>query len=129
MRNGFGLVRTLLEHVSRGTPVEIWGNGENVRDFIYIDDIVDACSTLINLPLDSVTYNLGSGFGCSINQLLSIVRTACHSELDVVYRPARSIDVRKVVLDNSRVKARLNWQPGVALADGIARTWNWLQQK
>lgn len=129
MRNGFGLARTLLEHARRGTPVEIWGDGKNVRDFIYIDDIVDACTKLVNLPLDSATYNLGSGIGCSINQLISVVETVCHSELAVVYRPVRSIDVRNVVLDNSRAKARLNWYPSVALADGMSRTWEWLKRK
>ena len=42
MKNGFGLVRTMLEHARAGTPAQIWGDGENLRDFIYIDDVVEA---------------------------------------------------------------------------------------
>ena len=126
-KSGFGLVRTMLEHVRAGTSLEIWGDGENVRDFIYIDDIVEASMRLIKLPRDSGTYNLGSGMGYSINQVRAIVEAVCDKELQTIYRQARGIDVRSVVLDNSRLNARLGWQPTVGLPDGVARTWEWLQ--
>jgi UDP-glucose 4-epimerase len=128
IRHGFGLVRTMLECVRLGTPLEIWGDGENVRDFIYIDDVVEATTRLINLPQDSGTYNLGSGIGYSINRVRNIVETVCGKELSTIYRPGRGIDVRSVVLDNSRLSARMSWQPAVTLTDGVARTWEWLQQ-
>ncbi|MBZ0096588.1 MAG: NAD-dependent epimerase/dehydratase family protein [Sulfuricella sp.] len=127
-KSGFGLVRTMLECVRVGTPLEIWGDGENIRDFIYIDDIVDACMRFIDLPQDSGTYNLGSGIGYSINQVRHIVEAMCGKELRTICRPGRGIDVRAVVLDNSRLNTRLGWQPGVGMADGVARTWEWLQQ-
>jgi len=123
IKSGFGLIRTLLECVRRGTPLDIWGDGENVRDFIYIDDIVEATTRFIKLPHDSGTYNLGSGVGYSINQVKSIVEAVCGTELQAIYRPARGIDVRSVVLDNSRLAARLGWQADVGLKDGVARTW------
>lgn len=128
MRGGFGLIRTLLEHARAGTAMEIWGDGENIRDFIYIDDIVEASTHLINLPQDSGTYNLGSGIGYSINQVLGIVEAVCCRKLRTVCRSGRGIDVRSVVLDNSRLNALLGWQPAVGLADGIAHTWDWLQK-
>ena len=128
IKSGFGLVRTMLEHVRVGTPLEVWGDGENIRDFIYIDDIVDATTRLIKLPQDSATYNLGSGMGYSINQVKSIVEQVCGKKLKTIYRPVRDIDVRSVVLDNARLNARLDWQPGVGLADGIARAWEGLHQ-
>ena len=128
IKSGFGLVRTMLEHARVGTTLEIWGDGENVRDFIYIDDIVDATTRLIKLPQDSGTYNLGSGVGYSVNQVRAIVEAACDRQLQTSYRPSRGMDVRRVVLDNTRLYARLGWQPAVRLTDGIARTWNWLQQ-
>jgi UDP-glucose 4-epimerase len=126
MKGGFGLVRTMLEHARAGTPLEIWGDGENVRDFIYIDDVVEASMRLIKLPQDSGTYNLGSGTGFSVNQVRSIVEQSSGNELRAVYRPARGIDVRHVVMDNSRLCKRLGWEPVVGLADGVALTWKWL---
>lgn len=128
MRHGFGLIRTMLEHARHGTAFEIWGDGENIRDFIYIDDIVEASIHLLKRPKDSGTYNLGSGIGYSINQVKDIVEAVCRMELKTIHRPARGIDVRSVVLDSSRLNARLGWEPSVGLGEGVARTWEWLQQ-
>lgn len=128
LKSGFGLLRTMLEHVRFGTTMEVWGDGENIRDFVYIDDIIDATMGLLKLPQDSATYNLGSGVGYSVNQVRAIVEAACGRQLQTSYRPARGIDVRSMVLDNTRLHARLGWQAAVGLTDGVARTWNWLQQ-
>lgn len=125
-KSGFGLVRTMLECVRVGTPLEIWGDGENIRDFIYIDDIVEACMRLIDLPLDSGTYNLGSGIGYSIKQVQHIVEQVTRIELKTTHHPARGIDVRAVVLDISRLEARLSWKPQINLEDGVRRTLEWL---
>lgn len=128
IKNGFGLVRTMLEHAYAGTPLEVWGDGENIRDFIYIDDVVDAAAGFVNLPQDSGTYNLGSGTGFSVNQVRGLVEAQSGRKVLTVFRPGRGIDVRSVVLDNSRLNARLGWRPTVGLAEGIARTWDWLHR-
>ena len=127
-KSGFGLIRTMLECVRIGTPLEIWGDGENIRDFIYIDDIVEACMRLIDLPQDSETYNLGSGIGYSINQVRRIVEQVTGVELKTVHYPARGIDVRAVVLDTSRLEARLGWKPETRLEEGVSHTLKWLKQ-
>jgi UDP-glucose 4-epimerase len=128
LKSSFGLVRTMLEHARYGTPLEIWGDGENVRDFIYIDDITEACARFVALPQDSGTYNLGSGRGYSINQVRRIVEQVTGYELKTVCHPARGIDVRAVVLDISRLNARLSWKPKTSLEEGVKHTWNWLKQ-
>lgn len=128
LKSGFGLVRTMLEHARAGTALEIWGDGENVRDFIHVDDVVEATTRLVRLPQDSGTYNLGSGIGFSINQVRRIVEAATGAELPAVYRPARGIDVRSLVLDTSRLNARLDWRPRVSLAEGVEGTWEWLRR-
>ncbi len=128
MRQGFGLIRTILEHARVGTPIEIWGDGQNVRDYIYIDDIVEACSRLTKLPLDSGTYNLGSGTGYNINQLIEVVGEVCGKKLPIIHKPARTADVRSIVLDTNLLSDRLKWQANVSLDDGIKRTWTWLKE-
>lgn len=128
LKSGFGLIRTMLEHARAGTVLEIWGDGENVRDFIHIDDVVEATRRLVNLPQDSGTYNLGSGIGFSINRVRRIVEAATGAELQAVHRPARGIDVRSLVLDTSRLHARLDWRPGIGLAAGVEGTWEWLRR-
>jgi len=129
LRHGFGLIRTMLEHARVGKPLEIWGDGENVRDYIYIDDVVDACMQLVALPGDSSTYNLGSSVGHSINQVKTLVDEVCGCRLETVYRPARGTDVREVVLDGSRLQDQLGWLASVGLAGGVKRTWEWLMRQ
>jgi len=124
--HGFGLIRTMLQHALAGTTLEIWGDGESVRDYIYIDDVVEATVRLIGLPEDCGTYNLGSGVGYSIKQVKDIVETVCYTMLDTVYRPSRGMDVRGVVLDNARLRSLLGWVPEVGLARGVTETWRWL---
>lgn len=129
LKNGFGLIRTLLEHARRGTSFEIWGDGENVRDFIYIDDITEACARLVAHPKDSSTYNLGSGVGYSVNQIRQVVEEITGVKIKAIHHPARGIDVRSIVLDISRVKAALSRKPETNLRDGVKRTWDWVVQQ
>jgi UDP-glucose 4-epimerase len=137
LRHGFGLVRTVLQHVMSGTQIEVWGDGRSVRDYLYIDDMVDAVVRAIDvdhvghadLPEHTGgTYNIGSGNGHSINAVLDLVGKVVGVPLQVHYRPARGIDVREVVLDIARARHGLQWQPQVQLAEGIARTWRHLQE-
>jgi UDP-glucose 4-epimerase len=131
IKSGFGLLRTMLEHIHLGTTMEIWGDGKIIRDFIYIADIADIADAtvgLVKLPHDAGTYNLGSGGSFSINEIRNIVETVSGKALQTIYRPARGMDVRRVILGNSRLSARLGWQPSVGLMDGVARTQDWLLQ-
>jgi UDP-glucose 4-epimerase len=127
MRAGFGLVRTLLEHARSGESIEIWGGGNNVRDFVYIDDVVEVCKRFIEVPRDSDTYNLGSGIGYSVKQVLRVIEEVTGAELKTIFRPARRMDVQSVVLDISKLEARLEWRPQVELVEGVERTWAWLK--
>ncbi len=129
MRGGFGLVRTVLEHVRLGTTMEIWGDGGNVRDFVHVDDVAEACARLVSLPEDSGTYNLGNGKGHSVNEVLRMVEEVSGRPVSKTYRPARTVDVRNVVLDISLLQRRLSWTPQMTLEEGIRGTWEWLLQQ
>ncbi len=128
LKAGFGLVRTILEHFRRGTPLEIWGNGEAVRDFVFVDDVAAACVLLVERPGDNGTYNVGSGAGLSINELICCAGRVCGHDLQVMHRSARRSDVDKVVLDISRLR-EIGWKPRVNLEEGLRRTWAWLQEQ
>jgi UDP-glucose 4-epimerase len=126
---GFAVLRTMLEHVSNGTTMSIWGDGSVVRDFIYIDDVVAAIAATV-LDADATgTFNVGAGVGHSLNDLKAIVEAVTGKPLIVEYQPSRAIDVPRIVLDSDAMRRRFNWKPSVSLADGIARTWRWLCTK
>jgi UDP-glucose 4-epimerase len=126
-QQGFGIIRTMLEHIHRGTTMEIWGDGETVRDFLYIDDMVSALKLLIDMPTDNDTYNIASGKGHSLNQVKDIIETVCNKKLNVKYRRKRKSDVNCIVLDSSRFAKNSGWQPKITLEKGIVLTWRWVQ--
>lgn len=128
LKGGFGLVRTLLEHARKGTQLHIWGDGENLRDYVYVDDLVEATVRLIEQPEAAGIYNLGSGRGYSVNQVKATVEEVTGLAIGTRHGPPRGVDVRAVVLDWKRAADLLGWRPAVELSEGVARTWRWLRQ-
>lgn len=125
LQAGFGLVRTVLERLRCGQPIEVWGDGSAMRDYLFIEDLVTACTLLIDRPADSSTYNVGSGIGVSVSELIRLAGEATRVQPKVIYHPARQADVSRVVLDTSRIQA-LGWLPTVPLDSGLRLTWQWL---
>jgi UDP-glucose 4-epimerase len=128
LNQGFGLIRTMLQHILRGSTLTIWGDGENVRDFIYVDDLMEAITAAIDAPTDNGTYNVGSGTGHSVKQVAHMAQLVSGKPLTISYEPPRSVDVREVVLDTSRIQGALGWRPATPLEQGLQRTWDWLRK-
>ena len=128
LRQGFGLIRTLLECVRTGAPIEVWGDGENIRDFVFIDDVAEACLLLIRQTNNNRIYNLGSGIGFSINQVRKLVEEITGKNIEVLARPSRGVDVRSIVLDTSLILKDLAWAPRTHFEEGIQRTWDWVRR-
>lgn len=126
LRQGFGVLRALLEHIRRQTPMQIWGDGNSVRDYLYIDDLTRACLDVLAQPAPG-SFNLGSGVGHTLNELCDIARRVTGLNLEVHHRPARGTDVKAVVLDSTHFAAHYGWQPATSLEEGMARMWKWLQ--
>jgi UDP-glucose 4-epimerase len=128
-QQGFGVIRTMLEHLYRGTTMEIWGDGETVRDFLYIDDMARALNLLIEMPFDNDVYNIASGTGLSLNEVINIVEKVCKKKLNVRYRKKRRSDVNSIALDSSRFIRKTGWRPEMTLEKGILLTWQWIQRQ
>ena len=128
LRGGFGLIRTLLDKAKRNAPLEMWGDGNAIRDYLYIDDTAEACMSLVETRQATGVFNLGSGLGASIADLIDLVGEVSGRELEVIKRPARSTDVRAIILDNSRIQRATTWRPRVDLQEGVKRTWKWVQE-
>ncbi|MFY2763407.1 NAD-dependent epimerase/dehydratase family protein [Arenimonas sp. MALMAid1274] len=117
-----GAIGTFLRLARNGQPISIWGDGEVVRDYLFIDDLVDLA---VNAGLGGETgiFNVGNGQGHSLNQLCHVIAQVTGRELDVRYLPGRDFDVRRVVLDNRLARDRFGWSPVTRLEDGIEATW------
>ena len=120
---GFGVIRTLFQHAIDATTMSVWGDGEIVRDFIYVEDLVSAIEVLINSGQAGGTFNAGSGTGVSLNDLIGLVRSTSGRAIRVEYLPARKLDVRRVVLDSSALRSAVGWTAVTDIREGLARTW------
>jgi UDP-glucose 4-epimerase len=126
LRGAQGLIAVAIGRVLSGEPLEIWGDGGAVRDYLDVRDLSAAVVALIEAGTSGCTLNVGSGVGHSILDVLEIVRTVTGRKLQVLRRPARGVDVRSVVLDTRALAARIPWAPR-PLAAGVADFWRWIQ--
>jgi len=124
-----GVLGIFLGNVLRGEPVTIFGDGNQSRDFVYIDDVVDAwVAALTNRASHGQVLNLGSGRQLAINDLADHVLAASgrnRCDWPVAYAPGRPGEQRHVEADVARAGALLGWKPQVAFTEGLARTVEW----
>lgn len=123
-----GAVGIFLGKIMRGEPIDLWGDGSAVRDFVYVEDLAAAFYRAMIYPdLEERIFNIGSGSGVSINRVLEILSVITERDLNVRNKPAREFDVSINILDISRAKSHLMWTPTVGLVDGLRSTWMWAQ--
>ncbi len=97
------------------------GNGEQQRDFVYVDDIVKA-NLLATDKGSGQIYNLGWGEPVSVNEVFSALKAATGYRKEPTYGPAKVGEVYRIYLDSSKAGQDLDWQPQIALQEGIQRT-------
>lgn len=122
-----GLIAVALAHVGSRKPITVWGDGTNERDYVFVSEVAAGCALALGSGLTGV-YNLGSGIGTSVNEILSLIEAVTGTALEVLREPSRGFDVRRLVLDVSKAESDLGWKPSIPLAEGIERHWAWLSQ-
>lgn len=124
-----GAVTVFLGKLALGEPITIWGDGETVRDYFYVEDLARACLDAATKKLERRVLNISSGVGLSLNQLLARIEDVLALKTLVKRNSSssRPFDVPKLYLDNSQAERVLSWRPRVTLDEGIVRTWRWVQ--
>jgi UDP-glucose 4-epimerase len=125
---GQGVVAAFLDCAAGHRTVRIWGDGETVRDYVHVDDLADFAVGAYEADLTG-TFNVGSGHGTTLNELLDVIRRVTGRGIGVEYLPARGFDVRRVVLDISAATRALGWKPRRDLESGISAVWTLVQGK
>jgi UDP-glucose 4-epimerase len=123
-----GVIPIFLRKMVAGESIEIWGDGSTVRDYIYIDDLTNAMVCALGAQGSGV-YNIGSGVGHSLNEVLEILSDVTGIEARVRYSAPRGFDVSRIVLDVSRAQEALGWQPSTTLHQGCSRYWDLLRMQ
>ncbi|MDO9224741.1 MAG: NAD-dependent epimerase/dehydratase family protein [Pseudomonadota bacterium] len=126
-----GAVGVFLGRLARGEAIHIWGDGQIVRDYLYIRDLAEGLRLALDYhPADAHApriFNLGSGAGVSLNELIARIEVVTETKLEVSHEPARSVDVPAIVLDCARANDLLGWKARTTLDEGLARTWDWVR--
>lgn len=121
--NNQGIITNFLYKRLKDEKIQIYGDGSIVRDYIYIDDAIDAIMNICNKKDSKYKlYNVGSGFGTSINELLKIIENILNDKLDIEYIEARKQDVPINYLDITRYESEFGKIQKTSLSEGIART-------
>ncbi len=123
-----GAVAVFLHRALHGEMIHIWGDGSVTRDYIYIKDAVGAFIKAMNSTGEQRVFNIGSGQGLSLNDILTAIEKLLGKPVARNYESARKFDVPVNVLDITRAREHLGWQPAVRFEDGLVNTLAWMQQ-
>jgi UDP-glucose 4-epimerase len=124
-----GAIAVFLGNIIKGNPINIWGDGKVVRDYIYVRDIVLSCLKAIEMKENKYhVFNIGSGNGISLNQLIAILKETIRKDIQVRYTVGRKIDVPVNILDVRLARDILGWQPTVSFEGGLRSTLEYFQE-
>ena len=118
-----GIIAVSIGKILNNEVIEIWGDGKIIRDFISIDALVSNIYKLIESNVWNEVFNIGSGVGHSINEILEMLKTITKREIVVKYMEGRIIDIKKNVLDISKLKRAIKIDDDIDLEEGIGKMW------
>ena len=117
-----GFIAVAISKVLKNEPIEIWGDGKVVRDFIDISDFIYIIDKIINSKIANETFNVGSSKGTTINQIVNLIEQILKIRIKVNYRPKRQIDIESVILNTKKINSYFAFKPkrlSIGVADFI----------
>jgi UDP-glucose 4-epimerase len=124
-----GAIAVFLDKALRGQAIEIWGDGTVTRDYLYVGDVAEAFARAIQYDGNESVFNISSGRGTSLNDIIGKIEDILGHPIARTYRPGRPFDVPVSVLDNSLAQKELGWKPEVLLNAGMQKTAAWLRDQ
>ncbi len=127
-QKGVGFIDSVIRNALSGNPVEVYGDGSVIRDYIYIDDVCKALEALIDYKFSgSPVVNISTGIGTSNNEIIDIVKKI-HGSVNVNYKESRSVDLKKVVLDNTKIESIIG-SSFMNLEEGIEKYYRYIKEE
>jgi UDP-glucose 4-epimerase len=117
-----GVVAIFAQSLLAGKPTKIFGDGTDTRDYVYVDDVVDAFIRAAGPHGGGMRFNIGTGLETSVRQLHSAIAAAVGGPDDPEFHPPRLGDLKRSCLDVRLAEMVLGWHPRVSLDEGIRRT-------
>jgi len=123
-----GVVAIFAQALLADRPTKIFGDGTDTRDYVYVDDVVDAFVRASGEAGGGQRFNVGTGVETSVRQLHTAIASAVGAPDEPEFHPARLGDLRRSCLDIGRAESVLGWRPSVELEDGVGRTVDYFRQ-
>ena len=120
-----GVISVFIEQALAGEDITVHGEGDQTRDFVYVDDVVRANRKAALTEHVGRAYNVGSGDSVSIRELAELIREITDSDSEIVHVESRTGDVERSEADISRARRRLEYEPTVSIREGLERTVEW----
>jgi len=120
-----GVISTFLKKIQKNEGITVYGDGNSTKDYIYINDLINLIYELTIRDLVGV-FNLGSGIGTSVNQIIDQIKNITNSKPEINYIDKQSYDVDHFILDISKITNLLGTYQFTSLEEGISKTWYWL---
>jgi len=125
---GLGLINTLLEKIITEGKITVYGNGETLRNYIYVKDVAELLSQSSTSDIStSSTFNISSDDSLTINQIVEIIKTTVSEKFEVVKTESRLSDNSAIDLDNSKIKKAIPSFKFTPIAKGIAGTYSYIK--
>ena len=122
-------IRKFSEKMLRGEKIPVFGDGSSLRDFTFIDDVVDGLCRATDTELGYAILNFGAGGKISVSQMIQELERALGVSAEIDWLPLQTGDVPRTWADISAAKKALGYEPQVAFAEGIDRFVEWLAQR
>ncbi len=122
-----GVVAAFLAKALRGEPLEIWGDGKVVRDYVYVEDAAAAVVAAMRYQGAERIFNIGGGMGMSLNEVIAAIETLLGRGLEKRYKLGRAVDVPVNILDCALAKLELGWTARTVFAQGLEKTSAWMR--
>lgn len=122
-----GVISVFAQKILHDEPIQIWGDGKARKDYIYVKDMADAIASLLRAGFDNCAYNVASGIGLSLLDVVAQIEAATGKSAKIQFKPARASDVPEIILDTTLMRQRTGFEHLTPLAVGIQETVTWLQ--
>lgn len=120
-----GAIAAFVHCAMTNQPIKVWGDGTVVRDYIFVDDVAEAFVAALSYEGDQATFNIGSGTGYSVAQLIEKIEVLFGKKMQADYKPSRKFDVPTNILCIKKAMEQLMWSPHTDLDTGLAKMIEW----
>jgi UDP-glucose 4-epimerase len=128
-RKNQGVVGALISRALKDDWTEIWGDGSVVRDYIFVEDVVDALAAAAVDESNTRVFNIGTGHGRSLREVIGAIESLLGKPLRIEWRAARPVDVPASVVSIERARESLGWAPKTSFEDGLRHTIAWWRDR